>query len=269
MPQIRVLTEADIESVTNLVHEAGWNQLSSDWFRLVRLEPDGCFVAVDRGRPIATVTTTKYATDLAWIGMMLVHSAYRRRGIGTSLMQRALKHLRGEQVGCMKLDATPEGRFLYEQLGFMSEWDFFRWERPSLQPLQSVSPTSRALRHGDLDTAAFGVDRSALLSQLGEASSVAATDDGFGMIRSGRLAAYLGPVTARTPAAAEHIVRELLNRFTGPVLWDIPGPNPVARKAAESLGFRPLRRLTRMVLGQVRRPPEIQLQFALAAPETG
>ncbi|MCB1202766.1 MAG: GNAT family N-acetyltransferase, partial [Verrucomicrobiae bacterium] len=57
--------------------------------------------------PAGTATTTSYASDLAWIGMVLVHPDFRRQGIGTALLERAIRHLREERrVTCVRLDAT-------------------------------------------------------------------------------------------------------------------------------------------------------------------
>jgi len=60
---------------------------------------------------------------------MLVHPEHRRIGIATRLMSRALEYLQQRQVGCIRLDATPVGRPVYEKLGFISEWQLQRWQR--------------------------------------------------------------------------------------------------------------------------------------------
>ena len=89
-PAIRPFTRDDIAPALQLCRSAGWNQLHADWSRLIEYQPNGCFVAELDGRLVGTVTTTSYGTELAWIGMMLVHPEYRRRGIGTELMNAAM-----------------------------------------------------------------------------------------------------------------------------------------------------------------------------------
>ena len=74
------------------------------------LEPSGCFAARVGGRLIGTVTTTTYGRSVAWIGMMVVDPDFRRKGIGTALMRRAIDHVQGRGVRVLKLDATPAGR---------------------------------------------------------------------------------------------------------------------------------------------------------------
>ncbi len=269
---IRILGEDDLDEVDEFVQQAGWNQLRADWLRVLQIEPNGCFAAFSKGRLIGTVTTTRYGKALGWIGMMLVHPDFRRRGIATALMRRAISYLNDNAVECVKLDATPEGLLVYEQLGFVSEWKFHRWERCSDLPPQFVSCNhveARDERLDQLDRMAFGADRSELLKRLAETSFMISTEDGMGMMRSGCRATYLGPVTAATSEVAERIIRSLVSSISGRLFWDIPGGNVAAQNLAEQLGFRPVRDLTRMMRGKMAQEPNILLQFAIAAPETG
>ena len=270
--EIRVLREDNLAFVDEFVQQAGWNQLRADWLRVLRYEPNGCFAAFSGERLIGTVTTTSYGKDLAWIGMMLVHPELRRRGIATALMRQSISYLSDHDVECIKLDATPEGQFVYEQLGFVAEWKFHRWERSADQPSQTIRPNQAGSQMGQIeqvDRVAFGADRSVFLKLLQEGSFTISNDEGFGMIRSGRRASYLGPVTTETTESAERIIRGLVDPMTGRIFWDIPGPNITAQQLAKQLGFHPIRELTRMALGQMLTMPDVAMQYAIAAPETG
>ena len=130
---LRRMTQTDVPAADELRQLAGWNQTPSDWNRLLRLEPQGCFVAVENGRVDGTVTTTTYGQTLGWIGMMLVHPNHRRQGIATLLMREALAYLQNTKVRCIKLDATPEGRLVYEKLGFAAEWTLTRMRHRSTE----------------------------------------------------------------------------------------------------------------------------------------
>ena len=44
---VRLMTEADLAAADQLRQLAGWNQAPEDWRRLLTLEPEGCFVAVE------------------------------------------------------------------------------------------------------------------------------------------------------------------------------------------------------------------------------
>ena len=92
--RLRLMTPADLPFADSLRALAGWNQTIEDWQRLLANEPNGCFLAEWSGAPVGTATTTVYAPNLAWIGMVLVHPTYRRRGIGRTLVERCIDHLR-------------------------------------------------------------------------------------------------------------------------------------------------------------------------------
>ena len=126
--EIELLSESHLPEALRLTEQSQWNQTERDWRRLLQSSPKGCFGAFLDGRLIGTVTTVAYGTELAWIGMMLVDPDYRRRGLGTRLMQTALEHLQRIGVNSIKLDATPSGRPLYESMGFRPEGLIERWE---------------------------------------------------------------------------------------------------------------------------------------------
>ena len=125
---IATLRLSDIEAAFHLALLEGWNQTRSDWLRLLKHEPNGCFGAYFESRLVGTVTTAIYGEELAWLGMMLVQRDYRGSGIGRRLMLAALEYTKAEGVSTIKLDATPVGRTLYEAMGFIPETRIERWE---------------------------------------------------------------------------------------------------------------------------------------------
>src|SRR5207237_6846787 len=76
--------------------------------------------------PVAT-TTTCILGDVAWVAMVLVDARLRRHGIGTELMQQALRFLDERNVWSIRLDATPLGRPVYERLGFVPDYPLARY----------------------------------------------------------------------------------------------------------------------------------------------
>src|SRR5687768_12575174 len=101
--EIRQLTENDLAAAMRLKELAHWNQTESDWRRLLRLEPSGCFAGLLNGRIIASLTTTTYGKELAWIGMVIVDPEYRRQGIATQLMRAGLDYLKEQGIATVKL----------------------------------------------------------------------------------------------------------------------------------------------------------------------
>ena len=284
MLQVRTMQAADLPFADSLRALVGWNQTLADWQRFLAMEPQGCFVAEWDGAPVGTATTVVYGPDLAWIGMVLVHPEYRRRGIGGGLLLRCIEHLQGLGVRCIKLDATPQGRPVYEKLGFRDEWTLRRWEAElSAQAPRAPDPRIRAwveedaLRFDLLDSGAFGVSRRELIIALARQSSCAlacesqaGTPAGYGMLRQGARAHYLGPISATSAETGIALIEALTaQERPGRVFWDIPDPNVEAVDWAELHGFRMQRTLTRMWLGDNSRPRNPREQFALAGPEVG
>ncbi len=267
------MTPGDLPAADKLRSAVDWNQTPADWSRLLAYEPPGCFVAQWDEALVGTVTTTCYATELAWIGMMLVDPKFRGRGIGSALMRRALEYLHEAQVDCIQLDATPAGKPVYQKLGFRELSTFHRWSRATNAASKTKLPTQPSFQwtssHIDLDRTAFGVDRSDWLRQVAADSVVVGDAEGFAMRRAGALATYLGPVTASKPTLARQLIESLLCDITGPVIWDVPALNLAAEAMAASLGFQPSRMLTRMGIGTQQPPPDPLLQFALADLATG
>lgn len=295
--EVRPLTLRDLAFADAVRAAAGWNQTLEDWRRFLALEPEGCFLAAWDGAASGTATTIVHGPELAWIGMVLVHPEFRRRGIGNALLRHCLDHLHQRGIRCLKLDATPLGEPVYEGLGFCREWTLSRWERAS-EPAGAANPTpghdatasSPSRRTGltasgmpplgtleALDAAAFGIARGRLLQALveqGVTTRFATGPDGgvagFGMSRAGARARYLGPVIAASPVVGLALVADLLADHLGaPTFWDIPEPNTAAVNWAAAHGFTRQRPLTRMFLGENRHPGNAGMQFALAGPEVG
>jgi GNAT superfamily N-acetyltransferase len=274
---IRLMRPSDLTFADHLRAIVGWNQTIHDWERLLRYEPQGCFIIERNGTPAGTATTTSYGTKLAWIGMILVHPDHRGHGCATALMQHCLEYLERKGVTCIKLDATPQGQPLYERLGFRAEWTLQRWETKSLQPFTAPSSAHQPWQESvacELDARAIGAERHELLVALRNDSIGAAAKGGphsaFGLIRRGSRASYLGPIMATASAFAEPIVRELLPSVVGQqVYWDIPDHQSQAIEWARALGFTPQRTLLRMFRGPRNLEGEPKLIYGIAGPSTG
>jgi GNAT superfamily N-acetyltransferase len=284
---LRQMADTDVPFADRIRDLAGWNQSLQDWKRLLRHDPHGCFVAEWNGRPAGTATTTSYSKELAWIGMVLVDSDMRRRGIGKALLMQCIEHLRQSGVNCIKLDATPLGKQVYDPLGFVSEWSLSRWQTTELsvcpERIETASdPGSRPLDSrdigcvADLDAAAFGVARNRMLSILATQSATHVRRDaagrivGYGMLRPGARAYYLGPIVAEDESSGIVLADNLLGSIPArPLYWDIPDTNQAAIRVARRYGLHRQRTLTRMYLGENTRPGTRSAQWAIAAPEIG
>jgi GNAT superfamily N-acetyltransferase len=274
------LRAEDLGAALALSAEEGWNQTATDWRRLLQLDPAGCFAARDAERLVGTVTTATYGGTIAWIGMMVIHPEYRRRGLGAALMQAALERAHARGITRVKLDATPAGRPLYESLGFSAEVGIERWQGIAAPSVGANPELVRASRDAvlDLDRTAFGADRSALLDLLlrdssgeplvvrGESGATA----GYALARRGRVATYVGPIVATTAIAAQVLLDGLLARLVGEeVCLDLHRGGLLEPAALAERGLTKRRGLVRMAHGLPSEAGASGFICASAGPELG
>jgi GNAT superfamily N-acetyltransferase len=273
------MAAADIPAGMQLKDIAGWNQTSEDWARFLQCNPEGCFVAECEGRIAGTVATIIYEGRLAWIGMVLVDPAFRGRGIGAALLGKAVESLEVQGIPCIKLDATPLGKPLYERLGFKVELEIERWAlgRITGQRLTTLPDCTGFGAVLEADRDIFGADRSAVLSSIAFESpdlvSVAEARgslQGYALGRKGSLADHLGPWAARNGRAARQVLEDFLERSRRDVIFvDVVTANSWARALVNAKGFVFSRGLTRMYRGENRHPGLPQLVCGILGPEFG
>jgi GNAT superfamily N-acetyltransferase len=234
--RIRMLEPSDVPQALALSQAVGWNQTADDWSLAIEMNPSGCFAIEEDGAVVATTTSIRHGTDLAWIGMVLTHPEFRGRGLARALMQEALDHL--NDVGTIKLDATEMGAPLYRQLGFVDECAIERWTAQAHGAPAEVQPFTSPV----FDKEAFGADRSVLLERLAQIES-ASLEDAFAMGRGNRF----GPCVSRSNESARLLAQWFLARHPNEtIVWDLFPENNLAK----CFGFEFFRRLTRMTRGR-------------------
>jgi GNAT superfamily N-acetyltransferase len=279
MVVLRPMTAVDVADGMRLKSEAGWNQVPADWRRFLDLGADGCFVAEWEGRVVGSVTSCRFG-PVAWIAMLLVEKARRREGIGRRLLTRALETLEGEGARSVRLDATPEGRPLYESLGFRVDFPLARYagdlgDAQGEGVSRSARPSDRA-EIAALDRATTGTDRRILLDRLMHdaplnslvAESIERPIRGFALWRSGSSADQIGPCIVE-PDAGRLLLDDVGRRLAGRrVIIDVPTENAAAVAWAEAAGLKPSRALWRMTRGESVVEDQKRL-WASSGPEMG
>lgn len=279
----RRMEQADIPSGLALCRSAGWNQLSRDWEIFLTLDPQGSRVCIaDDGNVVGTVATIRYDHHFAWIGMVLVDPAHRRKGIGFRLLEQAGELLKNEN--CVKLDATPDGRQVYIKLGFKDEYELSRMSASSFNVQHLIDPptaTVMTVNHLEsvrsFDREVFGAGRMALLSWMLDGAPDLAFKAGDGdqlkgycFGRHGYQYAHIGPVVADNVEVAKDLVSAALkNCGSRQVILDVPHHDASWRDWLGTVGFSELRSFVRMYRGNNSYPGIPEDQYAILGPEFG
>lgn len=216
---IRDATADDLPAIVAFRETVGW--ASHDWaMRAVIGQPDAIFVVAESadGEIAAMGSGIAYAPGLGFVGNMIVGERHRRRGVGSAILERVVAWLEGAGCQRFELNATDEGRPLYERHGFASRGASFA-AGISRRAAGRLGPTrdARPMQEADLERLAaydgprFGGDRSRLLELL-------ATDGiarGFVVERGGAVEGYaflqdeerrIGPMVADAPEIAAGLV---------------------------------------------------------------
>jgi GNAT superfamily N-acetyltransferase len=264
------LDESDAAGGLALSAEAGWNQNEADWrFFLAK----GIVLGVrDRGRRlVATAALLPYGGSNAWISMVLVTAAHRRRGLATRLVDACLDT--ANRLGITAwLDATPAGAAVYGPLGFAPTIELRRLRLENAASSQSATPTFSDKLDALIafDIATMGFDRSELLRALVErlGSRLLADGDTMALVRDGRAARHIGPLFADRPEHALAMVGKIVASESGPLLIDAVATQDVFLKGLLDSGWTVERPFQRMRFGRAA-TPQGEAPFAVVGPEFG
>jgi GNAT superfamily N-acetyltransferase len=276
---VHVLDERHLAGCLELSKSARWNQNEADW-QLMLETGHGWGITLADGTLAASTLVLPYGR-FAWVSMVLVLPSQRRKGYATRLLRTALDDL-GKRGLTPILDATPAGRAVYVQEGFVDTWGFRRFELRRARAAPERPAEVRPLRDADwpqllaLDVHAFGASRERLLRALAARLPAAALVaeggaglEGFLLGRDGREACQLGPLVARSTGAARTLLAAGFAAVPAPLFLDLVDREPGLSAWLESLGFAFQRPFTRMVHGAPRAPGEAGLVLCPAGPELG
>lgn len=262
--------------------EIGWNQTEADWTYMLENGP-GIGMTDPAGKLVASALALPYG-GFGWVCMVLVAPDWRRRGIATDLMKQVTDLLLRDGT-VPGLDATPDGREVYRQIGFRDIYGLERLvaERASLVAEPPPGIRVRPLADNDMDSVtafdapAFAGDRSALLRHLLDRQPGRA----FGAWRDGRLCGYvlardgrkwtqIGPVIAETPDIAMALLAAASRAAdTTPLLIDAMDYQTGVVEWLKAGGFVFQRPYIRMLYGTDRPVDLTERVFAPAGPELG
>ncbi len=118
--ELRDATPDDLSTIAALRDDVGWG--SQEWaLRAVIGQADArCVLAVTTDGSVAGVGSGIVYGPMGFVGNMITATDHRRRGIGSAILEAVTEFLEG--AGCVRLElnATSDGRPLYERHGFRS-----------------------------------------------------------------------------------------------------------------------------------------------------
>ncbi|SRR6266496_3978774 len=268
--RLRRLGVQDVPSALELSTHAGWNQTDDDWRTLIDLASETCLAIEVDGELASTATLLCYGSRLAWVGMVLTKIKFRGQGLARRLLSETLALADQMKIESVKLDATEQGRPLYEKVGFRCEQGVERWERPGTgsSGILNAQPHSLSAEHFAADQEAFGASRAELLDRLVKQNGALLARRCYVLTRPGRLTTYLGPCVSQDAGTARALVESCVSSTGTAMSWDLLKENRNAEQIAKDLGFTPQRTLTRMVRGKDLRGREDRV-YALGGFEFG
>lgn len=230
---IRRLTLRDLAACADLSEDRGWPREEHKWGFLLTAgkgygidDPDGGLVSA--------CVVTEYGPHerpaLGAIGMVLVAERHTRQGVGRRLMRHVVSAM---GTTPLTLHATPNGRPLYEELGFKvigrAEMVCGRFTPGGPQPAvatraATAEDLSAILR---LDEQAFGTDRTHIVTRLPAFADQLRVAEENGRI-IGYAAAWpnmdthvVGPLIARDRSVAQALIASLAAHTDRPLRTDI------------------------------------------------
>ena len=216
---LRDATHDDLPAIAKLRDDVGWG--THEWaLRAVIGQPHArCIVAVDGANALAAVGSGIAYGALGFVGNMIVAEAHRRRGVGSVVLATITDFLEGAGCRRLELNATSEGRPLYERHGFETIGTSATARIGRDRELAAgARDRVRQGGPGDLDALVaydlprFGGDRRPLLELLlGDPAArwLIAVDDGalvgYACVRADT--PRIGPFLADEPPIAETLLR--------------------------------------------------------------
>ncbi|AVV41610.1 GNAT family N-acetyltransferase [Streptomyces sp. P3] len=230
---IRRLTHRDLAACADLSEDRGWPREEHKWGLLLSAgtgygidDPDGGLVSA--------CVVTEYgpygSPSFGAVGMVLVAERHARRGVGRRLM-RHIVSLMGTTP--LTLHATPNGRPLYEELGFKTTGRAEMLRGRFTPGITAPGGATRAATAEDLpsilrlDEEIFGADRTHVITRLPAFADQLRVAEKAGRI-IGYAAAWpnmdtqvVGPLIALDTKTAQSLLVSLADRTDRPLRTDI------------------------------------------------
>ncbi|MGD8189372.1 GNAT family N-acetyltransferase [Brevibacillus ginsengisoli] len=273
------LNKEDIAGLVNLSASVGWDY---DEQEIKTILSAGTVYGHknEGGVVISSAAIIPYESELASIGMVIVHENYRGYRLGKELTTACIQSVPSDTT--IMLIATADGQPLYEKLGFhpvstvhkficshMSPFDTAH----DLNQYQIVPLTNQYFSHVlELDRAAMGADRTTLLkSRIQQAKQGVVVLNhqgdvvGFGLGIEGPIHLVLGPIVAVHDELAILMIDHLMKGYRGSVRIDVPYGKEAIFPSLEKRGFKKVNHPPVMIRNSTTLPDRNDTLYGIAA----
>ncbi len=254
---IRNAQRHEVDLIISWANQEGWNPGRHDAETFYKTDPNGFFLGILDGKPVASISAVAYNDSFGFLGFYIVRPLLRGQGLGTDIWNAGIEYLGDRNIG---LDSVLEQQKLYERLGFRPCYKSVRHQgmgtgqehkAEGIKYLSEV-PIKDLLAYDDQ---CFPVPRHVFtdswIRQTGGFALAAVNDGemgGYGLLRQCHLGYKIGPLFADDEDAAHTLFRALCCHapLGAPVFLDTPETNSAAMDLAKRHNMHPVFETVRM-----------------------
>ena len=275
--QIRQASIHDLDKISQLAANEGWNPGKKDIYPYALTDPNGFFIGTLNNEIIACIANVIYSKQFSFLGLYIVKPQHRGKGYGYQLWQHAINYAKGCNIA---LDGVIAQQNNYRKSGFslshrnirfcLEENTIHSITDPRILDAHSV-PISMILNYQEKF---FPARRDPFATQwLLQYEGLVFYDNGiqgYGVIRPAETGFRIGPLFAENEKIALLLFQALCMKAPNktPIYLDIPEPNKNAIILTEYFKMKPIFETARMYTKQA---PEIALSktFGVTTFEVG
>lgn len=276
--QLVLFDANDIPGLMDLSNSVGWDYDESE-IKTVMMSGKIFGHKNAEGKIVSSAAIMTYDTNLASIGMVIVHANYRGLGLGKLVTQKCIESVSPHTA--IMLVATKDGEPLYKKLGFTTVDYVHKYLADNYSGVHNIASNEYTIEDYNesdfaeivcLDAAAFGDKRSNFLrNRIKQAKHCIVVRDhqtniiGFGLSVQGPINLMLGPIIAPDSITASLIINTLAKDHHGKLRMDVPSGHAEMIKWLEQHGFTEVTRPPVMILHAEEMPTRNNTLFAIAA----